>query len=222
MPKRKASELGLELSEVALKQAIDDGILKDIPVVGSIAKLIDIGGSIRDRIYAAKVHKFVTALNEAPEVVKQKFRQHVIENPEETKVLVEKLLTSIAQFTDSAKSEIVANLFLAYLDKRLTQKEFRLAIDTTNNSFLDDLQNFLKGNGFYGFKQRTYNELESDGLAGLVNTRLIDIDQTSSKELREDGWGDDADGIKYESSAFGSAYQKAFHHGAAVRSKHGG
>ena len=74
MVKKQTTELVLESIEVILKQAIDDGILKDIPIIGTVFKAMDIGGSIRDKIYGAKVAKFILNLSQVTETDKERFK----------------------------------------------------------------------------------------------------------------------------------------------------
>ena len=62
MAKKRILELGAEGTEIALKQVLDDSVLKEIPIVGSIVKLYDIGTSIRDRLFTEKVRQFLIAI----------------------------------------------------------------------------------------------------------------------------------------------------------------
>jgi hypothetical protein len=220
MSKRKALELLLDGAEVAFKQTVENSLLKDVPIVGSLVKIYEIGASIRDHLYTAKVSKFLLCLDEVPEEDRARLRKSIRYGDGETERLAEKILLVIESQSDIEKSEIIANQFLAYLDSQINSQEFRRALDVTANCFLDDIKQFLEGDGFHGFLRAKFEDLERWGIAGLINSPLIGLDKTSSAELRRDGWGDDSDSVLFESTHFGSCYQKAYHYGRKLRLQH--
>lgn len=214
MVKKQTTELVLESIEVILKQAIDDGILKDIPIIGTVFKAMDIGGSIRDKIYGAKVAKFILNLSQVTETDKERFKLVISERKEDIDRLTQKILLSIESQTDIEKSEIIADLFLAYLDEELSDTDFRRAIDVTNSVFLDDLLRFLDCGGF---QLNTYEELEWNKISNLVSSPLISIDPTSQSELKKTGCDDLIGVTLYQSTDFANVYRNAVIHGVRLR-----
>ena len=217
MAKRKMLELTAEGAEIALKQAVDNSVLSEVPIVGSIVKLYAIGSSVRDRLYTEKVRQFLVAMNEVPEEKRLQFRETVISGQEKSERLVQKILLVIESQSDVEKSELIANFFVAYLDGVMDDADFRRALDVTAAYFLDDLMQFLKGDGFHGFMREKYEDLEREGLSSLVGSPLIGFDKTTSDELRRDGWREGADAVHFESTSFGNTFQKAYHYGARLR-----
>lgn len=217
MSKEKALELVLDGGEVALKQVVDNSLLKDIPVVGSIVKAYEIGASIRDRLYVEKLKKFLRCLNEIPAQKKEEMKGAIVSGERPMSTVSEKILLVIESQTDMEKSEMVANFFLAYLDGLLSESELRKAIDVTASAFLDDLKEFLKGNGMSGFMRSTYENLERSNISGLINTPLIGIDPVTMRELREDGWLEAPGSVLFQSTYFGSKFQSAYAHGKRLR-----
>lgn len=59
MQEQPLVEAALEGTEVVVDTLIDSEILKSIPVVGTAVKLIKGAGQIRDRIFAAKIMRFL-------------------------------------------------------------------------------------------------------------------------------------------------------------------
>jgi hypothetical protein len=51
-------DLLLEAAEFSLDSVLDDGIVKDIPVVGAIAKLYGAAVGVQGYIFAKKIRKF--------------------------------------------------------------------------------------------------------------------------------------------------------------------
>lgn len=217
MAKKKILELGAEGTEIALKQALDDSVLKEIPIVGSIVKLYDIGASIRDRLFTEKVRQFLIAFNEVPEEKRSKLRKAVLSGKDECEKIVQKIILIIEFQSDLEKSELIANFFLAYLDEMISNSDLRRALDVTSTYFLDDLKQFLKEDGSMGFMQENYEDLENRGIANLAGSPLIGFDKTTSDELKRDGWKEGADAVHFEKTSFGSTFQRAYHYGARLR-----
>jgi hypothetical protein len=59
-------DLTLDLGEVALDAAMHQGLVKDVPILGSLAKLCAIGATIRDYVFAKKVLAFLNGLKHIP------------------------------------------------------------------------------------------------------------------------------------------------------------
>jgi len=217
MAKKESVELALEGAEVALKQCVEDSVLKDIPFVGTVVKLYGIGGSIRDSLYAAKINKFLFCLSDVSIKKKNKMKRSVSGRESELDKLSQKILLSLETQTDIEKSEIIANLFIAYMDEKISFANFRRAIDVTTSCFLDDLNEFLKRDGFQGFMQKTFEDLEMEKISGLTNTALIGIDRTPPDQLRQDRQESMVGLVLYETTDFSSIYLKAYHYGRECR-----
>ncbi|HBZ39780.1 MAG TPA: hypothetical protein DEO59_15375, partial [Balneola sp.] len=144
MVKRNIIEVGTEAIELSLKQAIDESVLKEIPVVGWLAKLYDSVSSVRERLEVEKLTKFLKAVNDVSEKDKYRFREKVLSNKESGQKLTKKIILVLENQSDIEKSEIVANFFIAYLDSRINESFFRRALDIISSSFLDDIQSFLE------------------------------------------------------------------------------
>ena len=218
MLKGKIIELTAESAEIALKQAVDDGVLKDIPFVGSLVKLCSIGKSVRDSLYTEKLRAFICALNEVPSEKKDEFISEVKDRKHEIEKLVQKIILVIETQTDIEKSEIIANFFVSYLDGYMDESAFRRSLDVTASYFLDDIVKFVAN---AGFMRTSVEELEFGGLAGLIGSPLIGFDKSTPEELINDGWKEHSFSSLFETTRFGSTFAGAFHYGARLRGSDG-
>ena len=127
MSKEKALELVLDATEVAFKQTVESSLIKDIPIVGSIVKLYEIGASVRDHFYTAKMERFLSCLNDVSPHDKDRLLITISSKKSDGEVgkLTEKILLIIESQSDMEKSEIIANLFLAYIDGKMESSTFR-------------------------------------------------------------------------------------------------
>lgn len=61
MPNERSTavELGADMMEVVIDESLEDGLLKDVPLLGSAVKIANLTRSVRDRLFLAKLKRFV-------------------------------------------------------------------------------------------------------------------------------------------------------------------
>tara|TARA_R110001592_G_scaffold358315_1_gene662986 strand:+ start:470 stop:1126 length:657 start_codon:yes stop_codon:yes gene_type:complete len=215
--KSKFAELVMDGAEVALKQTMENGLLKDIPLVGSLVKIHEVGASVRDALYTAKITKFLQSLDDVSPEDKERIKDTIKNKKENIEKLTQKILLVLETQTDIEKSNIIANVFLAYIDNKITEIDFRRALDVTASYFLDDLLCFLEGKGSNSFMLSTYEDLEYSGISGLINSPLIGIDSTTQRDLKRQGREDEMGIALYASTHFGTSFQSAYYYGSSMR-----
>ena len=57
------TEFAADVVEFGMDLSLDDGILKDIPFVGTAFKLYSIGNKVYDKHCFGKLYSFITAIN---------------------------------------------------------------------------------------------------------------------------------------------------------------
>src|ERR1700687_3999869 len=122
---RPLLEASLESAEVIVDAVVNDEVLKEIPVVSiaiSICKGIE---SIRNRVFAAKLQRFVFGLGQNHEVLAAKYRRKIEESAEDAKHVVETLFMILERLSDLDKADLLAALFRAYIDNVITSEDLR-------------------------------------------------------------------------------------------------
>ncbi|HKP03005.1 MAG TPA: hypothetical protein VJU77_06515 [Chthoniobacterales bacterium] len=119
MAERPERELASDLAEVAIDAVLDDGLLKDIPIVGSLINLAKFAKSIPDRIFAAKVARFVSALSRISKPNTQAFLVEIAGDSAKRSKLSEVLTLTIDRMDDLEKSEYIACVFMAYVEQMI-------------------------------------------------------------------------------------------------------
>ena len=107
-------EASLENSEAIIDVLTDNEILKSIPVVGTAIKVLKGAGEIRDRLFAAKLLTFLKTLENVAPDLKEKIRQKVAENPDESRKVGETVLLLIDRLADLDKTDIIAKWILNF------------------------------------------------------------------------------------------------------------
>lgn len=117
-----------EIAEIGLDSVLDDGLLKDIPVISTAFSLYKIGRSIKERHYVKKLAQFVCALNngavgeESREYYKRKLEGNDVQRNQE----LECIMVLIDRYISYDKPDMLAKLYLAYLREDILWQEFAM------------------------------------------------------------------------------------------------
>lgn len=136
-------EAALENAEAVLDSLTDDELLKEIPLVGTAVKLLRGASTIRDRIFAAKILRFLQDLDSVSPETREKIRTKMASDPDEARAVGETALVLLERSSAVEKARLIAILFLAYVDGHITVSEFRRLSTAVDQAFLDDLEEFL-------------------------------------------------------------------------------
>lgn len=139
----EATSLAKDYTEVALDSILDDGVLKDIPVIGSIVGLFKIGSSIKERHTIRKIAEFLNRLEDVTEEEKTAFLQR-LDQEKEGQDLFEKLLLLLERLDETLKARIVGNLFRMYIMDVFDRNLFLRCCMIVEKAFLADLISHYK------------------------------------------------------------------------------
>ena len=117
-----------EYAEIGIDAVMEDGILKDIPILSTAVALYKIGGSIKERHNMKKLLIFVNELNNGivDEQKRQSYREKFTSNDKFRNQELEYLLILIDRYIGSDKPLLLAKLYLAYLDETIVWDEFTM------------------------------------------------------------------------------------------------
>ncbi|MBI3843251.1 MAG: hypothetical protein HY292_01305 [Planctomycetes bacterium] len=107
-------------AEIALDSQLTTGVLKDIPIVRTVAGLASLGTTIRDRLFLKKVLRFLAPLSEL--TVKQRRQFLGALNQKEKTKAVEYMVVYIDRLESIDKADMLGRVFSAYLSGRITYK----------------------------------------------------------------------------------------------------
>ncbi len=131
-----------DVAELALDAALDDAILKDIPVFGWIVRGARVVLDVRERILLKKIAIFLNELNQIDEKQRTAFVNRVLANDTEKRKFGEKLILFLDRQESFEKSYFLGTIFAAYLQAKIERSEFdsiSAGIDTASTMDLNDL-----------------------------------------------------------------------------------
>jgi hypothetical protein len=107
--KTELKGLSVGLGDVAIDSIMNDGLLKDIPILSSLVSLSKIGSGIRDRMYIKKVVLFLDAISKCEAVDRKKISDQLDTDANKRK-FGETILLLIEQADNIRKPELMGHL----------------------------------------------------------------------------------------------------------------
>lgn len=137
-----------DLAETFSDALLQDGLLKDIPIIGTIVGLTKTAINLKDRLLIKKLVYFISELKD----IEQHKRNRLIskiDNSERQKIKVgEKLLYIIDRCEDHITSAYVAKLFKAFLNEKIAYTDFLRGSTILNKIFIYDFEEFINNNDY--------------------------------------------------------------------------
>ncbi len=136
-------EAVFENVEAVIDAATKDEVIKNIPVVGTVTNLLKAAGSLRDKVFAAKLTRFLQPLGETTPEAREKIRQKAAANPDEAREVGEAVLLVVEKITALDKAQILAYVFIAYTQGHIGLTDFLRLCDAIDQAFIYDLNELL-------------------------------------------------------------------------------
>lgn len=159
-----------EFAEIGIDAMMEEGFLKEIPIVSTVISLYHIGNSIHDRHNIKKLAVFIEQLHRgcADEAALQKYRSKIASDEKKRDKELEYILILLDRYISYEKPQMLAKLYLAYLDSVITWKEFSMYAEVVDRFLPGDVQELEKGDQI-NLKQ----ENVTDALLRLISYGLI-------------------------------------------------
>ncbi len=135
----------VELAESLADTLLDDGLAKDIPVIGTIYGLAKFGVSVRDRLFLKKLLYFISELSQVSVEERATMISRIDQSGKYRVKVGEKLLYILDKSEDHENARIVAHLFSAFVSATLSYDEFLRACRGIQSVMTDDLWSFVEG-----------------------------------------------------------------------------
>lgn len=114
----------IEIAEVGLDALLDEGLLKDIPYLSTLYTLTRSLASARDRLFAAKIRRFLSRAVELTPEEKKKLADELEKSPSRKTILTEVILLSLDKADRLKKADLLGVLFTAHIRGAITEAEF--------------------------------------------------------------------------------------------------
>lgn len=140
----------IELSEVALDQTLTEGLLRDIPIIGTMAKLWSVAGTVRDQLFVKKLYIFYAALDKIPSAVREKQIATLSSNSKERQRVGEHLLLLLERLNHMKKPELLAYAFQSLLEGKIDRQQFDRLAYAIESLVIGDIDVFTESYAEFG------------------------------------------------------------------------
>lgn len=133
----------IDLAETFSDNLLNDGLLKDIPILGTILGLTKTAISLNDRLLIKKLIYFISELKDIDQSRREKLISE-IDKSETQKIKVgEKLLYIIDKSDDHCTAKYIAVLFKAFLNEEINYSQFLRCSSIIQKLLIQDLEQFI-------------------------------------------------------------------------------
>lgn len=140
--KDETVEILTNIGEVGFDTALNDGILKEVPIISTAVSLFKIGNTLRERSLLDKMYTFVKEMNAGCENETERekragyFKNDQKKRAEELKYLI----VLLDRYISTDRAELLAKAYLYYLEKEITWTELVIISECIDRIFSADLK----------------------------------------------------------------------------------
>lgn len=181
-------DVGIDIIEVGIDQIIENDVLKEVPIVGTIVKLGKTAITIKDRHLLKKTLFFIEQINNGS-ISEELLNNHKNElelNPNKMKKELEHIIVLIDRYIECKKTIILANFYKNYIGKRIDWEDFKVLAEILDVLSLYDIDTLKDINNKKFYKET--DEINKLALIRLGSNGLIDyfngMTVSNGKELK--------------------------------------
>lgn len=205
------SDIVGQYAEIGLDAMIEDGIFKDIPIVSTVTALYRLGSNIRDKYAAVKLVAFLNEFSKGilDEEKRKEYQAKFASNEKFRNQELSYIMILIDRYISLEKPEMLAKLYLAYLDGIIVWEEFTMYAEVIDRFLLLDCEMLVSESNTY----IVYRNIGGESVLRLVALGLM-AEKPNNSRVELDGlgdavfWGDDIEVLSgkkriYEKTEFG-------------------
>jgi hypothetical protein len=163
----------IELAETFTDNLLNEGLLKDIPLLGTIIGLANAWFNLSERLLVKKLIYFLSKLQDIS-AEKRKNMINTIEKSSKYKINIgEKLIYIVDKCDDHTMAEYVAELFTSFLNNKISYSDFLRGSAIIQKLFIQDLEQFINTN--IGELERTIRQYHYDKDLTDFENNLISV-----------------------------------------------
>lgn len=140
--------LSKDALEVSIDQLLSDGILKDIPIVGTISNVFGVTNSINNYLFTKKLLRFLYEIKDIPIEQRGKMISKIDNNIKYRNRIGEYLLFLINHCEDDIKASLLSWGFRSFLQDKISFENFQRIANIINHLSLVDFKDFINSDEF--------------------------------------------------------------------------
>lgn len=163
--------IAIDLSEIILDQLTGaNGVVKDIPIIGSIVKTIKLGLTVKDVIFLKKLGDFLCNLKDIPTDKRIDLIEKLEKDSKSKANAGEKIILLLDRVDDFEKPKFIANAFKSYLNSKISYSQLQKTNFVIDHLYIGDIKEFklFYHNPKHPMDDSTHQNLALCGLVHLI------------------------------------------------------
>lgn len=181
--KDNLKELIGDAAEYTLDSMLESEELKEIPVFGTLIRIASATSSLRDRLFAKKVYKFLASLKDVSPQKRQAFIQSIESQKGGQRRIGETILLLLERLDDMKKPDLIGKVFRQCILGEIQYKTALRLCSIIDHAYFPDLEDLVRC-----YKGEKIGHDVSASLAGLGLMELSGIDGGHFIGETEDEW----------------------------------
>jgi hypothetical protein len=136
----EAKDLAVDLAEFELGTLLDEGVLKEIPIIKSVIACRKTWTAIHDQLFLRKVAGFLLACPRLTDVEKETFFREHLSDSKKARNLGDAIVLILDKLDDLEKPEMLAKVFAAFARGKIPCECFRRLASAVDIGFIEDLK----------------------------------------------------------------------------------
>lgn len=173
-----------DVLEVGIDAFLDEGITRDIPILSTVMGIYRTGENINNLYLLKKLKVFVCAINDgiASKEDILKYKNKLQDSPKKRQQELEYILVLINRYINLEKPEMLAKLYLSYLDGIITWLELTKYSEVIDRFLPDDFNTLIAYDTF-----KTERDINTDAIQRLIALGLFVEDFRATLIKNEEG-----------------------------------
>ena len=122
--KNKIVDISQNYIEIIVDKILEDGLLKDIPLVNTMVSIYEIPHTISDALLFSKIEKFLLELENVSEKEKRKIVEKLDKEPKHKQKIGKYIIEIFNKIDDEHKAVLIAEVFKAYGKNKIDYEMF--------------------------------------------------------------------------------------------------
>ena len=177
--KEEIMSLLKDYGELTLDMFLRDGIIKELPIVGSTFSMVKISADIRDRIFMEKLKSFIENIE------KNTKWQEKFSDIEECSKISKQLLYIIDSCDDDKKLKLIGMAFNYLVKGEMNKEDYFFTVNMISKSFYPYLEMLLDIDESDKRFPNDGMKYHYDGIAHLLNIGVLDYDGQTPMLINE-------------------------------------
>lgn len=183
----------IALAEVFADSLMEEGIAKEIPIIGTVIGFGKAAMGIKEILFLKKIIYFISELKNISATKRHEMIDKIDNSGKFRTKVGEKLLYIIDKCDDHEKSQITARLFSAFLSEIISYEEFLRASYIVDQVILEDLKRFVEcgweeEDGWKYRNEERDDHLTLDEAGNIATSGLVELVSPEVMVRDQDDW----------------------------------